>query len=1248
MTNKKSPDIQNINDIDSTNSALEKNHEEAINMAKEIAKTQNDSEYIEVVEQGYALKYVVGIGASAGGLEALEQLFANMPMKTGMAFIVVQHLSPDYKSMMDELLARKTMIDIKVVTDQMVIEADTIYLIPPKKEMITANGRLYLTERETNDGINLPINTFFRSLAETYQDKSVAVVLSGTGSDGSKGITQVHDAGGLVIAQTPESCKFSAMPENAIKTNHVDLVIDPIEIPSTLIKYSQRTQKIEQQLNLGQFDAGVAEFSEILILLNNRFDLDFSQYKPSTITRRLERRVSMQNTPSLKDYINVVLSNHEELEALYYDLLIGVTQFFRDPVAFASLRSRIPKLLQTFKDEAEIRIWVTACASGQEAYTMSMMMTEAMENDPNGNKPFKIFATDIHNKSIQFAAAGIYNEEEIQTMEPHYRDRFFQPLAKGKYQVTPEIRKPIVFAQHNLLKDPPFTRTHLVSCRNLLIYFNTAAQQRVMTLLSFSLLNQGLLFLGPSEAIGGYSSDFGVIDTTNKLFRKTRTSERRLDVPLTLRSRPPMMNSDANKPQEKLPLSAKSQKAKEALLQEYVPTSLLVDDKGDILHIFGDAGKFLTLSFGSATLNLRGLVDGQAKVVITQMLHHIGRNHKPLRTKNVTGFASCDTVNVSMRVLSELPSDLEYIIVSLEEVSVVDEKNQEEILLLENSETLVSNYKDTRIKELEEELSFANESLQTTVEELETSNEELQASNEELMASNEELQSTNEELQSVNEELFTVNAEFQQKEVEREQLIADEDSIISESGIGILFLDRELKIRKFSPQAAKLLNLIDTDYGRPFSAISGSIIKNVKQDIIAVYDGGYLIEKEVIDEDGSVFLMRITARQDPIIKEVDTDTRKAIVVTFTNVTKMQATQAALEKTQERLNHTLNAISDSYFEWVPESGEAYFSPAFYEKLGYEDTRPTFEKLLGSGFEDFKRLFDQAHTNNTSIEEPFAFICQNGDIRWMVCKGDVFVNETNQQTKLVGITIDFNQQKANEIKLQEQTVELERSNEFLEKFAYIVSHDLKAPIRHIKNYLLFLQDAINNDDKVAMAQEMLGINDSATGLSNLVDDIITYARVTSEKKKLVDVDLNIIIKNIEYTLEPIINEKNITIRHDEMPLIQGDKTLLNHLMQNLIGNACKYNLDDKPLIEVSHVIEHGNCIITIKDNGIGFDEAQAQSIFEPFKRLVTKDHFEGSGIGLSICKTVVDQHNGKIWATSVLGEGSSFVVTLPLHK
>jgi two-component system CheB/CheR fusion protein len=1037
--------------------------------------------------------------------------------------------------------------------------------------------------------------------------------------------------------------KQPTVSKNASAESDVSLYAS--KLPIALVEDSKHTTRENQQFGLGNLDAKVSEFYEILILLNSRFDLDFSQYKPSMITRRLERRIYYQNSASLKNYISILLSNNDELEALYYDLLIGITQFFRDPDAYDSVRILIPNLLAQFKDEPEIRIWVSACASGQEAYSMAMMFADIMGKDPHGNKPFKIFATDIHQKSIHHAAAGVYDEEAIQFVSLEYRARFFTPLLSGQYQILPKIRKTIVFVQHNLLKDPAFTRIHFVSCRNLLIYLNAAAQKKVLSLLSFSLMEKGLLFIGPSETIGSHVSDFEKVDVVNLLFCKVRNTLRPNGLSALLRN-----SSAANMPFPRSAVdtpknSVKSKKALEMLLQRYVPTSVLVDTKGHILHVFGDAGKYLTLNIGAASLIITSMVDDKAKFVLSQMLHSIVKHQKPIKAKAIKGFNNCEAVDVSMSVLSEASSDSDYIIISLSEAAATHTDNTKASGMLDLSipNQMTPNV-NIKIKESEEKLVFTLECLQTTIEELETSNEKFQAANEELMSSNEELQSSKEEMQLINEELLSVNAEFQQKEREREELISDELSIIDESNLGILFLDADLKIRKFSPMAGQLFSLVASDFGRPFIAAKGCVVQEIQGDVYKIFHGGELIEKEVKDESGLFYLVRINAHTSNV-KGAEDFTNKGVVITFANVSKLHATKKALERSQIRFNNTLNAVSDGYFEWILETDELYFSPLFYQKLGYGDNRPNLDDLLGPHAKEFKLKFSKTQLSGLKVEEVLSFISADGEVFWMICKGEFQLDEQRQQTKLIGITIDFSTQKAVENTLQAQAVELERSNNLLEKFAHIVSHDMKAPIRHIQNYLVFLQEAIESKDNKAIIQEMQGIQKSTDILTELIDDVITYSRVTSEKKQMGDVNINNILDYVINIMTPTIESKNIKIKRDDFPSIKGDKSLLTHLLQNLISNACKYNDKQQPLIFILYSEVDQHHIITITDNGIGFDQANTNKIFDPFTRLVTKDQFEGSGIGLSICKTVVEQHKGSIRAKSKVGEGASFTVTLP---
>lgn len=1189
-------------------------------------------------------EYVVGIGASAGGLEALQNLFACMPLETGMAFVVVQHLSPDYKSLMDELLSRKTLLPVSVAKNQVALMANNIYLLPPKKEMIVSNGKLLLTERDDGGAFTLPINTFLGSLAESYQEKSIAIILSGTGSDGSLGAPTVHDSGGFVIAQSPETCKFDGMPTSVINTSKVDLILPPGDIPEALVRYSKRTNKVTQQIALGSIDAEEGQFTDILMLLNNRFDLDFSQYKPSTIARRLERRLLLQKASNLKEYTKILLRDEDELETLYFDLLIGVTQFFRDLNAFERLRQEIKKLLSITNPSEEFRAWSLACATGQEAYTMAIMLYDTIETEQLEHN-FKVFATDIHKHSIDIAAQGIYTLIELKGLSDYYREKYFKETAvSGRFQVIPGIRKKIVFAQHNILKDPPFTKTHLISCRNLLIYFNQSAQQRVLSLMTFSLKQKGLLFLGPSESIGRHGEEFKVIDQAHKIFRKTQETLRSPDFNLT----GVRVIKNLHFPTEVVAgraSSLKSNKALDVLLQRFVPPSLLLDSAGLVLHVFGEAGEFLMQDSGSPSLNLRSMVTGQAKAVITQMLSRVSKTHKPLLTRAVKGFARHDSVNVELRPLSDSPSDIEYMLVifqlPVEKKILEPTDNDNAGLSLE-----VLNRGDgtsQHMAELEEQLKFTQESLQSTVEELETSNEELQASNEELMASNEELQSTNEELQSVNEELFTVNSEFQAKERERAEIAA----IIESSGVGILFLDECLTIRKLSKVAAEIFSLIDTDFGRAFSAIPSRLVQDVLSDIKQVLAHGSMMEREVSSHDGETYQMHLY-RLEPL--EENGNNQGGVVLTFTNISKLVSVQSNLERSEELFQNVLDTLTDGYFEWVIGEPSLFMSDDCLETLGYSNGQEvSWPVLLGEDSDTILSQFNEAKELDVGVEEILSLHCANGSIHWMLCKAR-FTSCTKNGKKvrrMAGQFIDFQGHKDLEHDLEVQMKDLARSNDLLEEFAHIVSHDLKAPIRHGLSHLRFLREALGKNDQKAIQDDVDALQKNLQVLQSMIDDVIRFSRVTSDKVNEKVIDLNEVVRDALGLLEVVIKNKGVHVQFDPLPIIVGDRSMLVHLFQNIFSNACKYNDKDKPEIKIDCEFKSINCIIKVHDNGIGFNVDYAKSIFKPFRRLVTKTQYEGSGIGLSICKTIIEQHNGDISVESKPGQGSTFFVTLPMQ-
>ncbi|MBC2606621.1 chemotaxis protein CheB [Pelagicoccus albus] len=860
-------------------------------------------------------KYIVGIGASAGGLEALVQLFSATPANTGLAFVVVQHLSPDFKSVMDELLARHTDMPIHLVEDRVEIEANTVYLIPPKKEMVLLDNRLLLTDKDPTKSLSLPIDVFFRTLAQDKGEKAIAVVLSGTGSDGSRGIVDIHDEGGVVFCQTEESAKFNGMPRSAVETGLVDYVLSPKDIPQAILKYTG-SPLVEHLDNQDQYpylgNSTTDQYLAIFQRLKSVFKTDFSNYKPTTVNRRIERRMAHHKKEKLEEYIKVLDSDPEEAKQLYQDLLIGVTKFFRDPDAFNSLRNEVvEKLVQSRSSGDELRIWIPACATGEEAYSVAMTFWEAIEQSKK-KIVLRIFGTDLHAESITFAAAGIYSQQSLEHVSKERINKFFKPVGE-KYQINAELRKTIVFAEQNLLRDPPFTKIDLVTCRNMLIYLQPIAQKKVFTMFLFSLNVGGYLFLGPSESLGEMDSEFDIVDRQWNIFRERR------DVRL-----PPIINLPQQLPPSQTYAVGRSRygempygyprrsgldvdisQAYDELLGTYMSPSLLVDSSFQLLHVFGNASAFIQPPKGRTTLEVLNLVNGNLRLALNTALQRATKDREPF-------------------TLSNIPIDLENEERKFIDLTVRPLRNQR-FLLIQFEEhqvhsTIVSELAQDfdmdeetqgRILELEKELQFSRENLQATIEELETSNEEVQATNEELLASNEELQSTNEELQSVNEELFTVNTEYEKKNQELTQLNNDIDNLLQSTEIGTIFLDQDLKVRKFTPAIADAFNLLPMDIGRPFEHITFNIvgIKDIAAKIRSVIGTRTPIVEEVRNRDGKWQLMRIL----PYITTRNESTGAVLTLVDINMIKeaereLQVKANALSNAKEDLEEFAYTIS----------------------------------------------------------------------------------------------------------------------------------------------------------------------------------------------------------------------------------------------------------------------------------------------------------------------------------------------------
>ena len=715
---------------------------------------------------------IVGLGASAGGLGALESFFGQTPPDSGMAYVVIQHLSPDFKSLMDDLLSRRTTMPIHRVEDGMVIEANNVYLLPPRFLMTLREGRLRLRELASGQRAELPIDAFLRSLAEDAGQRAVAIVLSGTGSDGSRGVQAVQEAGGLVLVQSPESAQFDGMPRAAIATGRSDLVVPPERMPQFLEHYSRNPAQARSDLALFlDVDYAEGEYAEVFALLRRSYRLDFSKYKTGTVGRRISRRMEFRHLSSIADYATVLASDSQECEQLYHDLLIGVTEFFRDRDTFTCLEKEVlPKLFSSLGRGEELRVWCAACATGEEAYSLAILLTEQAERDGFTGK-ITIFATDVHRASLEVASQGCYSGTALGGVNPQRRQRFFRPEGPDSFRVNNDLRKMVVFAPHNLLTDPPFTKMDLVCCRNLLIYFLPSVQERTLMLLHFALRPDGVLLLGSSEGLGALSGEFETMSPQSRIFRKIRDLKLPSDMLHATRGDGSTVPEARSGQMRTLSIDRQLLHDYDSILRRNLPPGVLVDGQRRVLHYFGEISQYLRME-GRQSADILQLSQGPLHLALSTLLQRAERTQESVSARDVVALRGGEPQCVDIRVE---PIATDHGLTPHYHVTFTAVRPAEPADAVAKAvrELDLTDQRGESILELEAELRGTREALQSTIEELQATNEELQAANEEMLASNEELQSTNEELHSVNEELYSVNAEFERKNTELVQLNRD-------------------------------------------------------------------------------------------------------------------------------------------------------------------------------------------------------------------------------------------------------------------------------------------------------------------------------------------------------------------------------------------------------------------------------------------------------------------------------------------
>jgi two-component system, chemotaxis family, CheB/CheR fusion protein len=802
---------------------------------------------------------IVGIGASAGGLRALQRFLGKLPDDTGMAFVVIVHLDPHHESQMAELLQASTAMPVRQVTQSLTAQPNHVYIIPPDRDLAMSDGDLRVAARAGGAHGRAPIDLFFRTLAETHEGDAIGVILSGTGSDGSQGVRWIKERGGVTMAQQPADAEYPSMPRSAIETGQVDVVLSAAELGAELARLRHAASTIALPAGREDLDTGEATALEhILEHVRQETGLDFTGYKHATILRRLERRMQFTGTKGLVDYLGMIRDSPAETTTLFNDFLICVTSFFRDPEAFDALeREVVPTLFAEKGSEDYVRVWVAGCATGEEAFSLVILLSEYADRLEKPPK-IQVFATDVHEKSFTFAREGLYPESITADVSPERLDRFFTREAGG-YRVKKTIREKVLFATHDLLKDPPFLRLDLVSCRNVLIYLQRETQQRLLELFHFSLRPRGYLFLGSSESS----------DLTPRLFtavERKRHIYRSLDGPhpLALRSASQAANDGrAKSPASRQPGTAVFGAVHQRLVEAYAPPSLVVNGAGEVVHLSNRVGRYLHHTGGEPTSKLVDMVEGELRAELGTLLRTALRTGKPAEARGVR-FAmegKRSRVDVSVRPLSDRDPAGAFALVVFDERPGARPRRERGALAreAESSRKATLGQLEDELKETRTRLAATSEEHEATIEELRASNEELQSITEEQRAVAEELEASKEELQSINEELRTVNQEHRIRNEELANVNSDLINLIDSTDIGTLFLDRELHIRRYTPPVAQVFNFVSTDIGRPLSHVThGLDYPDLKDDVRTVLTTLMRMEREVKTGDGRWFLIRLS------------------------------------------------------------------------------------------------------------------------------------------------------------------------------------------------------------------------------------------------------------------------------------------------------------------------------------------------------------------------------------------------------
>jgi two-component system CheB/CheR fusion protein len=943
---------------------------------------------------------IVGIGSSAGGLEALDLFFKHVPERCGMAFVVIQHLDPKHKDLMVELLQRATALPVVQAMDRLEVEPDHVYVIPPNRDLSIQGGVLRLFPR--SPGLNLPIDFFFCSLAADLKEQSIGVVLSGMGSDGTLGLRAIKEKAGACFAQAPASAKFDSMPRSAIEAGLADVVAPVEELPGRIINYHQHALYLERP-DVPVEEKALGALEKVFALLRTATGNDFSLYKPSTILRRVERRMGLHQIGDLASYVHHLRESPGEAALLSKELLIGVTSFFRDPAAWEQLKSKLGPMLASARPKDDVlRAWVPGCSTGEEAYSLAMVFEEALEQlEPVKKLSLQIFATDLDREAIEKARAGVFPAHIAADVSPERLRRFFVQEQRG-YRVGSRIREMVVFAPQNLVADPPFTKLHLLACRNLLIYMSQELQKRLVPVFHFCLEPAGILFLGSAETIGGFSHLFSALDRKARIYRRVEAAKGATPVDFPDVAKLTGI-STAPRVTPAVPLPDRPVQTAEDIAQKLSLPTVLTNDRGDILYVGGQTEKFLHPATGKARANIfklarEGLLQELASAFSAALK---GERPASARGLRVATGAGTNLVDLTVKMLTE-PKELQgtMMIVFADAASAPTARRTSRWI----SDRARISSMEREVERARAELEFSREEMQTSQEELKSTNEELQSTNEELQSTNEELTTSKEEMQSMNEELQTINQELQSKVDELSQASNDIKNLLDSTDIATLFLDGDLLVRRFTPRAAKIIKLIPSDSGRPFTDLTTSLdYPELADDAREVLRTLVFKEKLVAASDERWFSVRIMPYR--TLKNVI----DGLVITFTDASAARALEGALRQEGDLLRKLADSLPHMIWSSRADGAFDYLNRQWLDYTGVPE-----QEQLGQGWlqqvspEDRERVRSEWHAaleSGATLDSEFRIRDASGAYRWFKARAAPTRDAQGRVQKWYGTATDI---------------------------------------------------------------------------------------------------------------------------------------------------------------------------------------------------------------------------------------------------